>query len=192
VELYLVRHAEAAGPDGQDPGLSDKGRAQAVALGERLSCAGVATLLHSPRRRALETAAIVSEALPDVSPMTSDLLNDRTPVPSRARRHDYPRKYWRWLEATPTDEKDEDGATLSNAFSELEEIARRRLGAGPLALVTHAFVIGWFVRSVLDAPTWRWLGLDSANTGLSIVRFTADGAFLTAFNDTGHLARSIS
>lgn len=58
---------------------------------------------------------------------------------------------------------------------------------GPLVLVTHAFVIGWFVRTAMDAPSWRWLGLNSANTGLTIIRFTDGVATLGAFNDTGHL-----
>jgi probable phosphoglycerate mutase len=27
-------------------------------------------------------------------------------------------------------------------------------------LVTHNFVIGWFIRHVLAAPWWRWMGLN--------------------------------
>ena len=37
-------------------------------------------------------------------------------------------------------------------------------------LVTHNFVIAWFVRHVLDAPDWKWMGLNTANGGLTIIR----------------------
>ena len=30
-------------------------------------------------------------------------------------------------------------------------------------LITHNFVIGWFVRHTLDAQVWRWIGLNQAN-----------------------------
>ncbi len=55
-------------------------------------------------------------------------------------------------------------------------------------MVTHNFVIGWFVRHVLQAPPWRWLGLNQANCGLTVVQWGSERppALLT-FNDTGHL-----
>src|SRR5512146_389599 len=41
-------------------------------------------------------------------------------------------------------------------------------------LITHNFVIGWCVRHVLDAPLWRWIGLDQANCEITIVRWDSD------------------
>ena len=29
--------------------------------------------------------------------------------------------------------------------------------------VTHNFLIGWLIRDALDAPKWRWIGLNHAN-----------------------------
>ena len=57
--LYLVRHAQAdAGwGDGLDPGLSDKGRAQAGLMAERLAATGPLPVLTSPLLRARQTAA---------------------------------------------------------------------------------------------------------------------------------------
>jgi serine/threonine-protein phosphatase PGAM5 len=55
-------------------------------------------------------------------------------------------------------------------------------------LITHNFVIGWFVREVLDAPNWRWLGLNQANCGLTIIRVrTAKPPVLVTHNDLSHL-----
>ncbi len=41
-------------------------------------------------------------------------------------------------------------------------------------LITHNFVIGWFVRHMLDAPVWRWIGLDQANCAITIVQWDSD------------------
>jgi phosphohistidine phosphatase len=73
MQLYLVRHAEAAGgePDELRP-LTPAGREQARSLGERLREFGVRpdAILTSPLLRARETAALVGrelglEAVPD-------------------------------------------------------------------------------------------------------------------------------
>ncbi|MGO1513722.1 histidine phosphatase family protein, partial [Agrococcus casei] len=56
-------------------------------------------------------------------------------------------------------------------------------------LVTHNFVIAWFVRHVLDAPDWKWMGLNTANGGLTIIRLRSGRpAQLVAYNDLGHIA----
>ena len=36
-------------------------------------------------------------------------------------------------------------------------------------LITHNFVIGWFVREVLQAPDWRWMTLNQAHCGLTVL-----------------------
>jgi probable phosphoglycerate mutase len=116
VDLYLIRHAEAApgASDADDPGLSDRGRAQAACLAPRLAAAGIAEILHSPRRRAAETAALLG------APTTpSALLDDRTPVPSAAYRADYPARFLPWLDGTDPTEADPDGTALTSAYADL-------------------------------------------------------------------------
>ena len=45
-------------------------------------------------------------------------------------------------------------------------------------------MLGWFVRDALDAPVWRWLGLNLANAGLTIIRYQpGQPAKLAGFND---------
>jgi serine/threonine-protein phosphatase PGAM5 len=55
-------------------------------------------------------------------------------------------------------------------------------------LITHNFVIAWFVREVFDAPAWRWMGVNQANCGLTIIRVrSAKPPVLVTHNDLGHL-----
>jgi len=188
-DLLVVRHAEAAGHEDVDPGLSERGRAQARALGARLAGVRPAGILHGPRRRATETARVLAEALPATPVESSPLLEDRTPVPSAGGRSGYPERFWSWLDGVPADERDPDGAALTAALPDLVRLAEDRADDGPLVLVTHAFVVGWFVREVLGAPTWRWIRLAPANASLTVLRWDGDGSgVLVSFNDTGHLA----
>ena len=109
-------------------------------------------------------------------------------MPSPARRAEYPERYQAWLGAVPPDERDQDGVLLSAAFRQLNQQAIEGNGDGALVVVTHAFVVGWFVREVLGGPVAQWLRLVPANAGLTVVRCHEDApATLHSFNDTGHL-----
>ncbi|WP_328347291.1 histidine phosphatase family protein [Micromonospora sp. NBC_00421] len=186
-QLYLVRHGEQdpTSDHGPDGGLSPRGREQADRLGHRLRTVPFSTIHHSALARAAQTADIVASHLPQVPRHACDLVADRTPVPSTARRDSYPDRWHAWLDGVPADERDEDAAALRAAVGRLGvtgEEDRDEL------LITHNFVIGWFVRHVLDAPQWRWLGLHQANCGITVVRWQSDRPpTLVSFNDTGHL-----
>nr|WP_203453779.1 histidine phosphatase family protein [Jiangella aurantiaca] len=59
-------------------------------------------------------------------------------------------------------------------------------------LVTHAYPIAGLVRHVLDAPPARWLGLGSANTGLTVIEYrTGLPDALVIFNDLRHLPHEL-
>lgn len=185
--LYLVRHGEASGDETDDPGLSEHGRSQVRALVRRLRSRPVTEVWHGPRRRTTETADLVAVGLGVTRCEPTDLLDDRTPVPSAARRGDYPAHRAPWFATVPPDERDEDGALLSAAWQDLSLQAQ---GVDVL-LVTHAFVAAWLVREVLDAPAAAWMRLGVANTGLTTITWDDDGqARLEAFNETAHLEGS--
>jgi phosphohistidine phosphatase len=64
MRLLLARHAEAAPGDPDElRELTDNGRGQARALGERLAAEDVAVILTSPLLRARQTAEILAEAV---------------------------------------------------------------------------------------------------------------------------------
>jgi len=187
--LYLVRHGEQQrGPgDDEDPGLglSELGKEQARYLGRRLAGVPFNVVRHGPAGRAAETAAILSQYLPGVPVRESDLLADRTPMPVPGQEGSVPARYRWFLDTVPADERDLGGSRLDDAVA--------RLAVATAAdrcelLVTHNFVIGWFVRHVLDAPWWRWMGLNQFNCALTIIK-VSDGEppALITFNDIGHL-----
>lgn len=63
---------------------------------------------------------------------------------------------------------------------------------GSELIVTHNFLIGWFVRHALDAPDERWMGLNQCNGGLTVILYrTGQPASLVSFNDVGHLPPSL-
>jgi probable phosphoglycerate mutase len=138
-----------------------------------------AALHHSVRPRAAQTADIVAGFLPAVPRHACDRVADRTPVPSPGRRGDYPERYLRWLDGVPADERDVDATALRASVAHFGAT-----GGRDELLITHNFVICWFVRHALDAPQWRWIGLNQANCGLTVIG--GDSA-LHSFNDVGHL-----
>jgi probable phosphoglycerate mutase len=167
--LYLVRHGEA--PD--DDGLSDAGRRQADLVGRRLRDVPLGAIHHGPLPRAAVTAALIAGHLPDVPVSESELAGDYPPAPPP------------------------DGAPVTFTPAELAEgsalaeraLRRFALSDGPDELVvTHSFLVAWFVRHALDAPPARWLGLNSAHGALTVIRYRADRPpALVVFNDQSHL-----
>ena len=182
--LYLVRHgeqqdAEYGVPDGP---LSPRGRRQAHAIADRLSGVPFTGAWTSPLERAMETANIMTERMPSIEPQPSALLMDCIPSgPSPDMPHSFESFY-----GSITPEEIEAGeAQMADAVAEWMTPAmedRHDL------LITHNFVIGWFVREAFGAPPWRWLGVNQANCGLTIIRVrSAKPPVLLAHNDLGHL-----
>lgn len=190
--VYLVRHGEQDRASGHlaDAGLSELGREQAHRLGQRLRGSSFSAVHHSPLRRAAGTAEVIAGYLPDVPQHACDLVADRTPVPPPEQKSQYPDRYWTWLDGVPEQERDEGGVGIQAAIEHLGKPGtedRREL------VITHNFAIGWFVRHALDPPVWRWMGLNQANCGLTIVQW--DGGkppALVSFNDVGHLGELAS
>jgi broad specificity phosphatase PhoE len=185
--LYLVRHGEQDRASGHaaDSGLSLLGREQANRLGRRLRTVPFSAVHYSPLTRAAQTADVIGDHLPQVPRHVCDFVADRTPVPSAGQRDLYPARWLAWLDGVPDDERDEDASALQAAvghFGVSGDADRHEL------VITHNFVIGWFVRHALDAPAWRWIGLNQANCAITIVEWASDRPpALVSFNDTGHL-----
>ncbi|MEO6827611.1 MAG: histidine phosphatase family protein [Microbacteriaceae bacterium] len=182
--LYLVRHgeqqdAEHGMPDGP---LSARGNRQANLIAERLSGISFTGAYYSPLKRAAETAAIMAKRMPALRPQPSSLLFDCIPS---GPGPDLPRAFESFFGGITEAEVEAGHAQMSDAVAEFLAPAR---GDRHDLLITHNFVIGWFVRHVFDAPEWRWLGLNQAHCGLTIIRVrSAKPPVLVVHNDLGHL-----
>jgi probable phosphoglycerate mutase len=189
--LYLARHGEAL-PD--ESGLTENGRRQAALLGHRLKQRPISVVHHGPLPRAAQTAQLIGEHLDGVAVVASEVAGDYVPyVPDR--------------DELPADCADFLLEFLSHTTAEEREhgrvLARQALEqfTGPVAgdqerhelVVTHNFLIGWLVRHALDAPTWRWLGLNHGNAALTVIRYAPGRpSSVLVYNDVRHLPDELS
>ncbi|WP_405088220.1 histidine phosphatase family protein [Microbispora sp. NBC_01389] len=184
--LYLARHG-AADAFGR---LTDIGRRQAGLLGERLAGVPVDAVWHSPLPRAEASAHELARHLPDVPVTEAAELVDHVPyVPGAAET---PRSWAGFFDGYDETEA-ASGQRLAEAlvarFAKVPDPTPQ--GTGPdvnEVLVTHAYPIAWLVRHALDAPPCRWLGLNSANTALTVIEYRSGlPPTIVMFNDMSHL-----
>lgn len=181
--LYLVRHGEHQGAEhGLDDGpLSPRGRRQAELLADRLSGVPLDAVWHSPLDRAWETGRALAERLPAVRPEPHALLFDCVPT---GYLPDMPAVYEPFFGGITEAEVEAGAAQMADAT--VEFLSRGR-GAHEL-LITHNFVIAWLVREVLEAPAWRWVTLNQANCGLTVLVQRPGRPWTVAMhNDLSHL-----
>jgi probable phosphoglycerate mutase len=182
--LYLVRHgeqldAEHGLPDGP---LSPRGVRQAKAIAERLSGIPFTAAWHSPLERAAETARIMTERMPAVTSEPTNLLFDCYPS---GPTPDMPRAFESFFHGVRAEEIEAGEAQMQDAGAEFLSPVP---GDAHELLITHNFVIGYLVREVFDAPRWRWLGINQANAGLTVIRVrSAKPPVLVMHNDLAHL-----
>jgi probable phosphoglycerate mutase len=180
--LYVARHG-AADAFGE---LKEAGYRQASLLGQRLAGLPIGAVWHSPLPRAAASAHELARHLPRTPVATAAELIDHVPyVPS-------------------ADEMPRPWAGFFDGYDEAEAASGRQLAEALVArfarapetgqldtyevLVTHAYQIAWLVRDALQAPPVRWLSLDSANTGLTVLEYrTGLAPTLVMFNDMSHL-----
>jgi probable phosphoglycerate mutase len=182
--IYLVRHGEHVDAEhGIDDGpLSPRGQRQAELIADRLSGLPLDAVWHSPLLRAAETARAIAARLPSVDPVPSALLFDCVPS---GMTDETPSAYEPFFGSISDAEIDAGAAQMSDAVG---EFLRRRNGDVHEVLITHNFVISWFVREVLGAPDWRWMTLNQAHCGLSVIAQKQGRPWtLLTHNDTGHL-----
>lgn len=189
--LYLVRHGEAERGEAEsgeanDPSVTSHGLLQARSAGRALRSSAATLVLHGSKRRSVESAQALASSLDNADnavTQSSDLFEDRTPIPENWS--DVPEQYRSFLRSVPAGEADHGARRLTEA---VHEMSRLESNDRTIVAVTHNFVIGWFVRSVLDAPWWRWIGLDQANGAITAIRWSHDRApMLLSFNECGHL-----
>ena len=182
--IFLVRHADAAGHDADNPGLSAKGEVQATQLANALERLDVRAVWHGPRLRAEQTARTIEGVVGCERSQTS-LLDDRTPYPADERWDEHPKARWVWFNQVPAHERDPGGTALSAAWATLSASAH----PGTLVAVTHAFVVAWFVSRALEASQSSWTHLAVAHAAITEIELRVDGHHIVhRFNDRAHLS----
>jgi probable phosphoglycerate mutase len=182
--LYLVRHgeqqdAEYGLPDGP---LSERGKRQARAISERLGGIPFTGSWHSPLTRASETARIMTERMPALESKASTLLMDCIPSGPTS---DMPQAFKPFFGSISPEQIDAGEAQMADAVNEWFTPSRDDRHD---LLITHNFVIAWFVRETFGAAAWRWMGVNQANCGLTIIRVrSSKPSVLITHNDLGHL-----
>jgi broad specificity phosphatase PhoE len=202
VRLLLARHGQTAWNASRrfqgstDVGLSERGRAQAVALGRRLSGRRLAAVYVSPLRRARETAAIVCEEGGSVLPLVAvDELRElslgewegRTVEEIKGQEGD---PYLAWLRA-PHDCLPPGGEPLDGVATRvrtaLDRIAAAHAEEDEVLVVAHGGVISVYACALLGSSfnfLWR-LRVD--NCSLTVGKPPR----LVSVNDTSHLAAEL-
>lgn len=182
--LYLVRHGEQLDaqhgmPDGP---LSPRGRRQAELLAERLGGVPFDQAWHSPLQRTAETAAIIAAKMPALTPEPSALLFDCVPS---GPAPETPKVYDPFFGSVTEAEIEAGSAQMADAAAEF--LRGHREDRHDL-LITHNFVIAWLVREALGAPEWRWLSINQANCGLTVLTQKSGRPWsLVTHNDVAHL-----
>lgn len=180
--LYLVRHGEAEPHDGP---LSQAGERQARLTGQRLKDVPLRGIYHGRLPRAAQTAELIAASLPGVPVSACDLVGDY--VPFAPDPGGLPPDFAHFLAGFSAAELT-DGPKLAAAALEQFTGAGGEQADTHELIVTHNFLIGWFVSQALGAPPWRWLGLNQMNCALTIITYlTGWPAGLISFNDAGHL-----
>lgn len=182
--IYLVRHGEHQDAEHglTDGPLSPRGRRQAELIAARLSGLPLDAIWHSPLLRAAETARAISERIPSVEAEPSALLFDCVPT---GMTEETPAAFEPFFGSVTEAEIEAGRAQMADAVN---EFLVRKPGDVHEVLITHNFVIGWFVREVLEAPEWRWMTLNQANCGLTVIAQKQGRPWsLLAHNDLSHL-----
>lgn len=177
--LYLVRHGEA---DALGE-LTEAGREQARLTGERLASVPFVSVQHSPVQRAAHTAALITAHLPGVPVEQTPLAGDY--VPYLPPTDELPAFAKGFLDGYSPAEIAEGAALIEAAQARYTAPAERDTHE---LVVTHNFLIAWLVRHALDAPPARWIGINQANCGITVLLYRAGRPpSLVSFNDLAHL-----
>jgi probable phosphoglycerate mutase len=151
-------------------------------VAERLGGVPFTNVWHSPLQRAEDTATIMAEHLPALQPEPTALLFDCVPTGYSPQM---PHAFQPFFNSVTIEQVDAGRAQMADAVAEFLSPTREPTND---LLITHNFVIGWLVREAMGAPDWRWVGVNQANCGLTIITVKAGRLpELVTHNDLGHL-----
>jgi probable phosphoglycerate mutase len=196
-EVLLIRHGRSAdvipgAPDSFDPPLHEQGLLQVTALAERLDGKHLDAVYSSDLARAVQTATPLAQPRGLSVVTRTDLrevhLGDWEGGEFRRRAAALDPDFIRFAEAgrwdaIPGAERDED--LRARTLGAVQELAATHAG-GNIAVVCHGGVINAVLAELLRIERSTFTVVE--NTGITVIRFAADGrALVVTTNDTHHL-----
>jgi alpha-ribazole phosphatase len=186
--LTLVRHAEpAADVRGRcygtlDVELSPHGRAQAAALAEQLQHVPIDAVVSSPRRRAMETAAVLGLPVEADERLRELDFGDFEGRTYEELERAEPELFARWMTA-PTTVRFPNGECYADlrarATAALADVRARHEHA---LVVTHGGVIRAGLQTWLELPEHAIFRLDLRHCGITVVEWLGDEPLVRRLN----------
>ncbi len=182
--LYIARHGDAD-PFGE---LTDTGRRQADMLGERLAHIPINSIWHSPLPRAAGSAHEVARYFPSTPVVEAAELIDHVPyVPTPDEMPSSWVPFFDGYDAAEAEAGHRIAQSLVGRFATTPDPAEHDSDIHEL-LITHSYPIAWLVRDALAAGPARWLGLNSANSALTVIEYRPGlPPGIVMFNEMSHL-----
>jgi probable phosphomutase (TIGR03848 family) len=195
--LVLVRHAVTAqtGPllSGRTPGidLSDKGREQARALGERLAGLPIAVVYASPIERTTQTAAAVAEHHGlDVQPLPGVIEADYGEWTGGKLSDLAKTDLWKTVQRSPSRARFPDGESLAEMQTRmvvaLEDVVARHRGE-LVVVVSHADPIKAAIAHYTGVHLDLFQRIVVSPASVTVFELGDHGAAMLKCNDTGTL-----
>jgi broad specificity phosphatase PhoE len=191
--VLLVRHGLPEVDGSKDPGLSEVGRAQALALADHLAPEHLTAAYSSHLRRAQETAAPLAERLGLAVVLDPELREWESYNPQPHYRppeqlDGSPRlqayREGRFVDFIPP----HDIEGLANRMTAAIQRAARAHPGESILVASHGGAINSVVARILSAPLS--FNFDPAYTGITRVRVTPDARLvLVSVNEAAHLRR---
>lgn len=196
--IVLVRHGvtEATGERAgglTDASLTDDGRAQAEAVGRRLSGRDLAALYASPVVRAGETAQVIGEALglePQVLEGVRELDHGRWTDVSleEMKETELFERVVRWPSRVSLPDGESFVVAQGRAVGAIEEVVAAHPDDATVGVVSHADVIKLLVAHYAGSPIDAFQRLIVSPGSVSVLSLPREGGpHVLAVNDTGHL-----
>jgi 2,3-bisphosphoglycerate-dependent phosphoglycerate mutase len=200
VDLLLIRHAEpvriapGSSPAPADPGLTPRGRLQAMRLATWLEHEPIDAVLSSPLRRARETAQLVGDGLDVDVEIVDDLMEYDAeadyyiPVEEMRETRDH---HWRaMIEGRWEELGGEPPDRFRARIVPCVDAVIERFAGGRVAAVCHGGVINVYLAALLGLERHLWF--EPGYTSISRVAAARTGErSVVTLNETAHLVATL-
>jgi len=199
MKLIIIRHGESQwNPVGRyqgilDPELTERGRAQAVALAKALQREGITCLYSSPLKRTLQTAKVISEHLNVPLYEESRIIEidhgKWSGMLVEEVREKFPEEFEMWMRE-PHKVRFEGGESLEDVFRRVKDFlsyVRREHEGETVGVISHTVPIRCMYCALLDLDLSKFWSFGCDNASYSVVLIEEGRNVIQKLNITCHL-----